>query len=81
MVSDNIRIDSAHCRAICDEIGERLRIMLDREATGLPVRLQLLLAQLAAQDLAMASSIVADIDEAVRQREHAPAAPRLVQAA
>jgi hypothetical protein len=28
-------IDSSHCRAICNEIGDRLRIMLDREATAL----------------------------------------------
>ncbi len=80
MGSDNIRIDSAHCRAICDEIGDRLRVMLDRDATGLPVRLQLLLAQLAAQDLITAPSIVPDIDETVWP-EPAEAAPGLLQVA
>jgi hypothetical protein len=50
-------IDSLHCRAICEEIGERLRIMLDREATPLPPRLQVLMLRLAAQDLAASPSI------------------------
>ena len=31
-------LDSSHCRAICDEIGERLRVVLDREAAPLPPR-------------------------------------------
>jgi len=81
MVSDNIRIDSAHCRAICEEIGERLRIMLDREATALPPRLQLLMERLAEQDLITAPSIVPDIDETVWQVEPAEAALELSQAA
>ena len=58
-----LRIDSAHCGAICDEIGYRLRIMLDREATALPPRLQALMLRLAAQDLARSLSIAADIDD------------------
>jgi hypothetical protein len=47
-----LQLDALHCRAICEEIGDRLRIMLDREATALPPRLQVLMLRLAAQDLA-----------------------------
>ncbi|MCP4618320.1 MAG: hypothetical protein GY844_18030 [Bradyrhizobium sp.] len=60
------KIDSTHCRAICDEIGERLRIMLDREATALPVRLQVLMLRLAAQDLAGSPSIAPSVGGAAR---------------
>ena len=66
-----IEIDSSHCRAICDEIGERLRRILDREATALPPRLQLLLERLAEQDLVEAPSIAPSIDSMVWQREKA----------
>jgi hypothetical protein len=57
----NLQIDSTHCRAICDEIGERLRIILDRETTALPPRLQVLMLRFAAQDLAGSPSIVPSI--------------------
>jgi hypothetical protein len=60
-----IQIDSSHCRAICEEIGDRLRIMLDRNATTLPPRLQVLMLRLAAQDLAGSRSIAAAIDESM----------------
>jgi hypothetical protein len=62
---NELRIDSLHCRAICDEIGERLRIVLDREATALPLRLQLLMERLAEQDLLMAPSIAPSMDDMV----------------
>lgn len=81
MGSGKIGIDSAHCRAICDEIGDRLRMILDREATALPPRLQLLMQRLAEQDLVMAPSIVPDIDETVWQVEPAEADSRPLQAA
>jgi hypothetical protein len=32
-------IDHTHCRAICDEIGDRLRDILKREASEVPPRL------------------------------------------
>ena len=69
-VDSKVRIDSSHSRAICDEIGDRLRIMLDREASALPPRLQVLLLRLAAQDLAGSPSIAPSIDgtEAVEHR-------------
>lgn len=62
-----IQIDSTHYRAICDEIGERLRVILDGEASALPPRLQVLLLRLAEQDMAgkdsaASPSIAAAID-------------------
>ena len=65
------KIDSAHCRAICDEIGERLRIMLDREMTALPPRLQVLMLRLAAQDLAGSLSISLPVDEPAKDATNA----------
>jgi hypothetical protein len=58
-----LQIDSSHCQAICDEIGARLRIMLDREATTLPPRLQALLLRLAAQELSASPSIAPSLDD------------------
>jgi hypothetical protein len=53
-----LQIDSGHCRAICDEIGDRLRIALDQEAGAIPPRLQMLVDRLAELDPAQAPSIV-----------------------
>lgn len=58
-------LDSLHCRAICEEIGERLRIMFDLEATALPPRLQVLMLRIAAQELAESPSIAPSLDEMV----------------
>jgi hypothetical protein len=72
MGADNkLRIDSSHCRAICDEIGDRLRIMLDREAGALPPGLQVLLLRLAAQDLASSLSIATSIAPSIDGMEAA----------
>ena len=57
------KLDSSHCRAICDEIGDRLRIILDREISGLPPRLKMLLDRLAAAELEPAPSIVPSMDD------------------
>jgi hypothetical protein len=65
--ADNgLQIDSAHCRAICDEIGERLRLILDRETTALPPRLQVLMLRLVAQDLAGPLSTAPSINDMAR---------------
>jgi hypothetical protein len=56
-------IDSGHCRAICDEIGDRLRILLDQEASELPQRLQLLIDRLAELDGQQAPSIVPAMED------------------
>lgn len=54
-----------HYRAICDEIGERLRYSLPPTTSGLPVRIAELLARLAEQDHD-APSIVPCLEEVVR---------------
>ena len=66
--NNELQIDSSHCRAICDEIGWRLRITLDREATPLPPCLQTLLLRLAAQELAGSPPIAPSVDDVTRSR-------------
>lgn len=65
-VHNELQIDSTHCRAICDEIGARLRIVLDREATAMPPRLQALLLRLAAQELTASPSLAPSLDDMTR---------------
>ena len=60
-----LRIDSGHCRAICDEIGDRLRILLDKEAGEVPQHLRLLLDRLAELDGVPAPSIVPAMDDMI----------------
>jgi hypothetical protein len=59
-------IDPSHCRAICEEIGARLRVILDREMTAVPPRLQALLLRLAAQELSASPSIAPSLDDMTR---------------
>jgi hypothetical protein len=40
-------LDHTHCRAICDEIGDRLREVLRRETSEIPPRLLVLVDALA----------------------------------
>jgi hypothetical protein len=57
-------IDDKHARAICDEIGDRLRQNLNRAIPrNLPARLQELIDLLAAADHARAPSIVPSLDD------------------
>jgi hypothetical protein len=56
-------LGSRHCRAICEEIGERLAVTL-RPPTELPPQLADLLARLALLDHD-APSIVPDIEDMV----------------
>jgi hypothetical protein len=49
-ISNYLQIESLHCRAICEEIGERLRIILRPETAAVPLRLQILIDRLADQD-------------------------------
>jgi hypothetical protein len=42
-----VTLDHTHCRAICDEIGERLAQLLNRDVLEVPPRLLALLNQLA----------------------------------
>ena len=62
-----LQIDSSHCRAICDEIGERLRAILAPETPEMPAQLQLLLDRLAEQDRELAPSIAPSMDDMVWQ--------------
>jgi hypothetical protein len=57
------KIDSEHCRAICDEIGDRLRVILDKEASAIPQRLQMPIDRLAELDREQAPSIVPAMDD------------------
>jgi hypothetical protein len=57
------QLDSLHCRAICEEVGERLRILLDRDATELPRHLRSLLDRFAELDHVHAPSIVPAMDD------------------
>jgi hypothetical protein len=54
-----------HCKAICDEIGDRLRFYLDRSSSDLPPRLLELLRQLQDRERIEAPSIVHDAKVAV----------------
>ena len=60
-----MQMDSGHCRAICDEIGDRLRILLDKEAGGIPQQLRLLIDRLAELDVEQAPSIVPAMDDII----------------
>jgi len=66
----SLAIDATHCRAICDEIGDRLRYMLKREVSEIPPRLLELIDKLA--QLEQAPSIVPSIDEMSLPRSYKP---------
>jgi hypothetical protein len=57
-------LSSKHCRAICEEIGERLALVLKPDTSTLPPRLQDLLDRLALVDHD-APSIVPDAEDMV----------------
>ena len=64
MTGVGVQIDSIHARAICDEIGERLRSVLRRDAGhDLPPRLRHLMEELAKADSEASPSIVPSLDE------------------
>ena len=44
-------LSDVHARAICDEVGERLRVLLDRSQTPPPPRILALLLQLQLSEL------------------------------
>jgi hypothetical protein len=67
-----LALDHAHCRAICDEIGDRLREVLKPEAMAIPDRLRALLDRLAQMD--EAPSIVPSLDEMAFPKDRAPLA-------
>jgi hypothetical protein len=62
-----LQIDSEHCRAICEEIGERLRVQLRNETGEMPPLLRLLIDRLAELDREQAPSIVPAMDDMILQ--------------
>lgn len=56
----HLAIDPVHCRAICDEIGERLRCQFKRDSSEIPFHLRALLDKLA--DLEFSPSIIPSLD-------------------
>jgi hypothetical protein len=40
-----VNLDSEHCRAICDEVADRLRYAIKADASELPMQLRRLLAR------------------------------------
>ena len=58
-----VAIDSTHSRAICDEIGERLRDVLGREVSEIPLYLSRLVDRLAELERMPAPSIAPSIDD------------------
>jgi hypothetical protein len=69
--AEALALDHTHCRAICEEIGERLRQVLKPEALEIPARLLALLDRLA--ELDKAPSIVPSIEETSFRRRLDPA--------
>jgi hypothetical protein len=65
----NVQIDRIHIRAICDEIGDRLRVILRREITELPRTLQSLVDRLAELDRETTPSIVPSLEDMLPRRE------------
>ena len=61
----NVQIDSVHCRAICEEIGYRLRQALKNDAAEHPQHLKLL-DRLRRQDVDGAPSIVPSFGDIAR---------------
>jgi hypothetical protein len=81
-ISSKAQIDSEHCRAICDEIGARLRMMLSRDVTALPVQLRVLMDRLAEQDdMIPAPSIVPSIEDMMWPLQASDDRPELARVA
>ena len=60
----NLRLDHTHCRAICDEIGERLRETMAPESVTMPPHLRRLIDRLGELDNVWSPGIVPLIEDA-----------------
>ena len=62
---DAVQISSRHCRAICEEVGERLRQHIDRTQTAPSQRIMMLLRELELRETEMPSIVpsLEDISE------------------
>jgi len=56
-----VALDHVHCRAICDEIGERLRYPLRQDPSDIPPRFLSLIDKL--REMEQMPSIVPSIDD------------------
>lgn len=65
-----LMLDSTHCRAICDEIGERLGAVFRRDVSPVPPRLMLLIDRLV--ELDQSPSIVPSLDDMLLPVENEP---------
>ena len=63
----NESLSHRHCRAICDEMGDRLRSYLDRSSSSMPPRLLELLRQLEDREKIDSPSIIHDGRGATRK--------------
>ncbi len=65
MISDltKLRLDHAHCRAICDEIGDRLREIMARESMEMSPYLRCLVDRLPELDDVPSPSISPWVEE------------------
>ena len=73
-------LDHVHCRAICDEIGERLREVLKREVPAMPSHLCRLIDRLAELESEPAPSIVLSMDDICFDEQPLHAARRIIKA-
>jgi hypothetical protein len=62
-MQDQFQIDKVHARAICTEIGERLRQVLSRDEMELPASLESRLDRLRGQDEDYSPSIIPSMDQ------------------
>jgi hypothetical protein len=60
----NLRLDHTHCRAICDEIGERLRETMAPESVKMSPHLRRLIDRLGELDNVWSPGIVPLIEDA-----------------
>jgi len=61
---ENLRLDHNHCRAICDEIGERLREAMALKSVKTPPQLQRLIDRLDELDNVRALGVAPSIEDA-----------------
>ena len=79
-VGVNLSFDEVHCRAICDEIGDRLRCHLAREISEMPSYLLRLINRLPELDRHVSPSLVPSIDTEDFCDDRAPGKRALVDA-
>jgi hypothetical protein len=64
---EQLQIDSIHCRAICDEIGERMRAIHRRQLSAASPYLQSLIDRLSELDHQAAPSIAPSMEDMIWQ--------------